>query len=126
MTTSTYRIEGAATLLSSLSHGGEHAGTVGFLRREKIMQPDGQIVEVPIVSGNALRGLLRDHAADVMWRALGSPELPVAHSLACRGGVRVATEKSSDSSTNLLTPSDPSAIMMTGRRERPPDRRSQP
>lgn len=78
MTTSTYRIEGAATLLSSLSHGGEHAGTVGFLRREKIMQPDGQIVEVPIVSGNALRGLLRDHAADVMWRALGSPELPPA------------------------------------------------
>lgn len=76
--TTSHRIEGVATLLSSLSHGGEHAGTVGFLRREKIAQPEGGVVDVPIVSGNALRGLLRDHAADVFWRALGQPELPVA------------------------------------------------
>lgn len=70
------RIEGIATLLSSLSHGGEHAGTVGYLRREKIVQPDGSISEVPIVSGNALRGILRDHAAEVFWASLGRPELP--------------------------------------------------
>lgn len=86
-TTSTYRIEGAATLLSSLSHGGEHAGTVGFLRREKIVQADGSVVELPVVSGNALRGLLRDHAANVMWRALGSPELaPAVFHLLWSGG----------------------------------------
>lgn len=70
------RIEGVATLLSSLSHGGEHAGTVGYLRREKIVQPDGSVVEVPVVSGNALRGILRDYAAEVFWAALGRPELP--------------------------------------------------
>lgn len=74
---SSYRIEGAATLLSSLVHGGEHAGTVGYLRREKIIGPDGAPVEVPVVSGNALRGLLRDHAAEVFHDALGRPELPV-------------------------------------------------
>lgn len=73
---SDYRIEGQATLLSSLSHGGEHAGTTGYLRREKIAQPDGTVTEVPVVSGNALRGLLRDHAALVFWGALGRPELP--------------------------------------------------
>lgn len=71
------RIEGAATLLSSLSHGGEHAGTVSYLRREKLVGPDGQVVEVPVVSGNAVRGVLRDHAAHLFWDQLGRPELPV-------------------------------------------------
>ncbi|MGH9290296.1 MAG: hypothetical protein ACRD0V_18715 [Acidimicrobiales bacterium] len=70
------RIEGVATLLSSLSHGGEHAGTTSFLRREKILGADGAPRDVPIVSGNAVRGLLRDHAAEVFWTALGRPELP--------------------------------------------------
>lgn len=95
--TTSHRIEGVATLLSSLSHGGEHAGTVGFLRREKIAQPEGGTVDVPIVSGNALRGLLRDHAADVFWRALGQPELPVAvfHLLWSGGSLsRAGTSKS--------------------------------
>lgn len=75
--TSTYRIEGAATLLSSLIHGGDRAGTTSFLRREKIVQPSGEIMEVPVVSGNALRGILRDHAAFAFWSALGRPELPL-------------------------------------------------
>lgn len=75
--TRSVRIEGAATLLSSLSHGGERPGTTAFLRREKILGPAGTPREVPVVSGNAVRGLLRDHAADVFWRALGRPELPV-------------------------------------------------
>lgn len=74
--TRSVRVEGVATLLSSLSHGGEHAGTTAFLRREKILGPDGAPREVPIVSGNAVRGLLRDHAAEVFWQALGCPELP--------------------------------------------------
>jgi len=73
--TASYRIEGAATLLSSLSHIGESGGTVSYLRREKILTPDG-VSDVPVVSGNALRGILRDHAAHTFWRALGSPELP--------------------------------------------------
>lgn len=74
---SSYRIEGAATLLSSLVHGGDHAGTVGYLRREKIIGPAGQPLDIPVVSGNAFRGILRDHAAHLLWAALGSPPLPV-------------------------------------------------
>lgn len=74
--TRTLRIEGAATLLSSLVHGGEHHGTIASFRREKIIEIDGKAVDVPIVSGNALRGLLRDHAAHIMWDALGRPQLP--------------------------------------------------
>jgi CRISPR type IV-associated protein Csf2 len=73
----TFRIEGIATALSSISHGGEHAGTVAYLRREKIVQPDGTVADVPIIAGNSLRGILRDHAADVFWRSLGSPPLPL-------------------------------------------------
>lgn len=74
--TRSLRIEGVATALSSISHLDGHAGTIGLHHREKICQPDGTIVDVPVVSGNALRGLLRDHCADVFWRALGCPELP--------------------------------------------------
>jgi hypothetical protein len=77
MTVETYRIEGIATALSSISHGGEHAGTTGYLRREKIVQPDGNVADVPIIAGNSLRGVLRDHAAEVFWWALGQPQLPL-------------------------------------------------
>ena len=70
------RIEGAATLLSSLAHGGESAGTVAYMRREKIISAEGRPMQVPVVSGNALRGILRDNAAKVFWRSLGSPALP--------------------------------------------------
>lgn len=72
-----YRIEGVATLLSSASHGGDHAGTVQMLRRERIVQPDGTVPEVPVISGNAFRGILRDYSAGLLWRALGEPELPL-------------------------------------------------
>lgn len=77
MSTRTLRIDGVATALSSISHGGETTGTVANLRREKIVGADGVPVDVPVLSGNALRGVLRDHAAAVFHRALGSPELPV-------------------------------------------------
>lgn len=73
-----HRIEGAATVLSSITHGGDRQGTIMGFRREKIIGTDGRPVEVPIVSGNSLRGILRDHAADITWRHLGEPELPAA------------------------------------------------
>jgi len=71
------KIEGTATVLSSISHGGENAGTTQYLRREKVVQPDGSVAEVPIISGNALRGILRDHSANYTWEYLGRPELPL-------------------------------------------------
>lgn len=78
-----YRAEGIATALSSISHGGEHSGTTSYLRRERIITPDGVPVQVPVISGNGWRGMLRDISADLTWRMLGQPPLalPVFHLL---------------------------------------------
>jgi len=68
----TYILEGVVTALSSISHnGGEHNGTVSQLRREKFAQPNGKVARVPIISGNAIRGILRDRGMFSMLRQLG-------------------------------------------------------
>jgi len=60
----TYVLEGVCTALSSICHnGGEKNGTIVQLRREKFVQENGKIVEVPVISGNSIRGKLRDLAA---------------------------------------------------------------
>lgn len=75
--------EGTVTALSSISHGSETLGTVSYLRREKMFLSDQTIEEVPIISGNAWRGILRDVAADLWWKTVGEPKLtlPVMHAL---------------------------------------------
>lgn len=60
----TYILEGIVTALSSITHnGGEKSGTVTQLRREKFVQPNGRTIEIPVISGNSIRGKLRDIAA---------------------------------------------------------------
>lgn len=60
----TYILEGIVTALSSICHnGGEKNGVVTQLRREKFIQPNGRVVEVPVISGNSVRGKMRDIAA---------------------------------------------------------------
>lgn len=71
-----YRWEGTATAVSSLSHGGETLGTVNYLRREAFLTPQGRR-DIPVVSGNAVRGVLRDTGARLTWEALNRPILPV-------------------------------------------------
>src|SRR3972149_5917726 len=67
-----YIFEGQVTALSSISHnGGQSLGITAKLRREKFVQPDGTVEEVPTISGNSLRGLLRDRGMLHMCRALG-------------------------------------------------------
>jgi CRISPR type IV-associated protein Csf2 len=66
-----YIFEGVVTALSSISHIGETRGVNAKLRRERIVQPDGTVEEIPVISGNALRGLLRDRGMLHMLRALG-------------------------------------------------------
>lgn len=63
--------EGEMTLLTSLSHIGESRGINAKLRREKVIQPDGSDEEVPIVSGNSIRGILRDRGMLHMLKVLG-------------------------------------------------------
>ena len=59
------------TALTSISHIGESYGINAKLRREKVVQPDGSVEEVPIISGNSLRGILRDRGMLHMLRCLG-------------------------------------------------------
>lgn len=60
----TFVLEGIVTALSSITHnGGEKNGTVTQLRREKFVQPNGRPIEIPVISGNSIRGKLRDIAA---------------------------------------------------------------
>lgn len=84
-----HRWEGIARATSSIMHVGETLGTVSYLRRERLLMPDGTVEDVPVVSGNALRGVLRDHGADLTWRALGQPALPapVVHTLWAGGAL---------------------------------------
>lgn len=69
----TFILEGIVTALSSITHnGGEKNGTVTQLRREKFVQPNGKTMEIPVISGNSIRGKLRDLAAiDILTRSDG-------------------------------------------------------
>ena len=68
----THCFEMTVRALSSITHnGGESFGINAKFRREKMVQPDGIVEDVPIVSGNGMRGLLRDRGMLHMCRALG-------------------------------------------------------
>lgn len=68
----TLELRARVTALSSIHHGGgQRLGITTKLRRERFVQPDGTIEEVPVISGNGLRGLLRDLGMYHMCRALG-------------------------------------------------------
>ena len=68
----TYLFKGLMTALSSISHnGGQSFGISSKLRREKFVQADYSVEEIPVISGNALRGILRDRGMFHMCRQLG-------------------------------------------------------
>lgn len=67
----TYIFEGTITALTSISHIGDTYGINAKLRREKIVQPNGSVEEIPVISGNSLRGILRDRGMLHMLKCLG-------------------------------------------------------
>lgn len=74
----TYVIEGIVTALSSITHnGGQKNGTVTQLRREKFVQRNGKAMEIPIISGNSIRGKLRDIAAIEILTKLNGEKITV-------------------------------------------------
>ena len=82
---------GTLTAASSIAHGGETRGTITLLRRELVATPDGDLVHVPIVSGNTLRGRLRRLGEELLRDAVGYEGLlhpAAAHAL--RGGGSLA------------------------------------
>lgn len=85
--TATIRWNGTLTAQSSIAHAGETRGTMTMLRREIVIQPNGQALNIPIISGNAFRGRLRRIGEELLRDVLqyeGELSLPVAHAL--RGG----------------------------------------
>lgn len=92
-TTGILKWEGVATALSSVTHGEQSLGTGTYMRREKFLLPTGAVEEIPLVSGNAFRGSMRDHAAKAYWQFLGKPHLnlSVSHALFSGGTISKAT-----------------------------------
>jgi hypothetical protein len=65
-------MEGMVTALSSITHnGGEKNGITALLRREKFILPNGDYEDVPLISGNSIRGNLRDIGMYYMLSRLG-------------------------------------------------------
>jgi len=67
----TYVFTGVLTALSSVAHGGEKRGITSLLNREKVVQPDGTIEDVVMLTGNGIRGSLRDVSMLHLLAALG-------------------------------------------------------
>lgn len=99
MTLSTVRFDIDIVAKSSIVHGqGRSSGradTVSVFRREKIITPDGDMIRVPVVSGNSFRGVLRrigeGLTADVLRYEQSLP-IPAAH-LLTNGGRLGKTDK---------------------------------
>jgi CRISPR type IV-associated protein Csf2 len=86
---SSYKYEGIATAQAALSHLGDSAGgTTSVFRREKMLVR-GEVMEIPVLSGNAIRGLLRDRGMKFLLRELGDPVLspPAFHFLTSGGAL---------------------------------------
>lgn len=66
----TYLFEGVMTCLTSVSHIGDSHGVNSKLRREKFVTGEG-VEEIPVISGNSLRGILRDRGMLHMLKMLG-------------------------------------------------------
>jgi len=89
---STIPWDATITALSSISHGGETRGLSTMLRREMVFHPaTGQLVPVPIISGNSFRGVLRRIGEDLLRDVLAyDGQLSAAAAHALRGGGALA------------------------------------
>lgn len=72
--------QGVLTNQTPLIHGGESLGTVQYLKRSRFFSADGTLMDIPVISGNAIRGALRDFSASKFHAFLGQPKLTLAQS----------------------------------------------
>lgn len=70
-----HKVNARVTLHTSVSHIGDTVGIDAMFHRVKIMLPDGEPEQVPTITGNSLRGQLRDAAAKDMLDYLDLPPL---------------------------------------------------
>ena len=91
------------TARSSIAHGGETRGTITLLRREAVMTVPGSLLQIPIISGNSLRGRLRRVGEELLRDELcyeGTLSSSAAHAL--RGGGALAKVSGEPLSGNRL------------------------
>jgi hypothetical protein len=92
---------GTVTALTSIAHAGDTRGSISLLRRERVIQPDCNSVDVPIISGNSLRGRLRRIGEELLRDVLlyeGQLTASAAHALRSGGSLtKVAGEPLSGS-----------------------------
>lgn len=83
------RWDGLLTGTSSIAHSGEALGTVNYLRRERMLCSDGTLQDVPLISGNSVRGAMRDYAGTLWWEDAGQPKVTtaVAHAIFSGGAL---------------------------------------
>lgn len=68
---SVFRIEGYITAQSPIHHGGdEKAGNQSLIRRQAYIV-DNSVIEIPVISGNAIRGVLRRMIWDDLLERVG-------------------------------------------------------
>lgn len=63
------RIDGIITTREPISHIGETLSTMSMFKREKTLFR-GKIIEVPVISGNALRGIMRRRGAYLLMELI--------------------------------------------------------
>lgn len=91
------------TAKSSIAHGGETRGTITLLRREMVVTGPGQSLQIPIISGNSLRGRLRRIGEELLRDELGyEGSLSPAAAHALRGGGALAKVNGEPLSGNRL------------------------
>lgn len=68
------RIHTIAVVQKALKHGGQTVGNVQQFARHSVTDPDGERCDVPFVSGNSIKHLIRESGADFAREALGLGE----------------------------------------------------
>lgn len=96
------KIEAIITAQSGLIHGGQTLGTVQYLKRNTFLLPNGSKEDIPVVSGNAVRGALRDHAASLYHEFLDYADLSLPQMQLLWAGGSITKAKSEPLSGSRL------------------------
>lgn len=70
----TARFDITATALEPIHHGAGTVGNLSRLRKQELITPDGESVDLPFISGNSFRHTIRDGAVRFALDAMGQPE----------------------------------------------------
>lgn len=109
------------TAQSSIVHGEDYSSvgsdTFRLFRREKVIDPSGQPIQVPIISGNSFRGVLRRIGEELTAAALSyeqSLPIPAAHLLTNGGRLAKSARPLTDEAERTLKSLIPQVAVFGG------------